>query len=146
MKASEGLLNFLKEFERLEQQRYRDQGGKWTIGYGHRIYPGDTVTAVSDIGATEILARDVKSAENAVNNRVTGPLTQNEFDALVSFTFNAGPGALGQSQLLRSLNGGEPIREENFTSWNRVGPNVSNGLTNRRTSEWLMFTTGEYRR
>ena len=123
MKASERLLNYLKEYEKLEQTRYRDQGGKWTIGYGHRIYAGYTVTAVSDIGATDIMSRDVKWAEDAVNKRVTGPLGQNEFDALVSFTFNAGP-RLGRSQLLSNLKSGQPIREENFTSWNKIGPNV----------------------
>jgi len=146
MRVSDDLIRLLKNYEKLEQKRYRDQGGKVTIGYGHRVYGGDTVTAVSEIGATEILVRDLQRFENAVNTQIKASLTQNEFDALVMLTFNIGADGLSRSNLKANLNSGRPIIEDNFTSWNLVDGVPSAGLTNRRWSEWLVFTTGTYRR
>jgi RHS repeat-associated protein len=148
MSPSNELLKFMKDAEGIKYQRYKDSAGKTTIGIGHRIYPGDTVTAVSELGANEILMRDLKVAVDAVNKQVTVPLKQHEFDALVAMVFNIGADeklGFGKSKLKANLNSGQPIIEDNFTSWNIAGGKPSQGLTNRRTAEWLLFTTGTYR-
>jgi len=87
---------------------YNDGTGTWTIGFGHtssaglpRVYPGMTITLEQ---ADAILGTDLSAVENDVNHHVNVQLTQNQFDALVSFDFNTG--ALDRSGLLQLINGG----------------------------------------
>ncbi len=97
---------------------YQD-AGDWSVGYGHFIRPGEDYSAgVTQDQALEILSADVAVAENAVNAHVSVPLTQGQFDALVSFAYNVGAAAFGNSTLLRALNAGDyQGAQEQFARW-----------------------------
>lgn len=71
-------------------------------------------------------------------------MTQNQFDALVSFTYNAGQENLRKSALLTNLNAGKTVTSDNFTSYNRAGGKPIQGLTLRRAGEYNMFSKGIY--
>lgn len=96
-------LDLIKESEGLYLKKYLCPAGKWTIGYGHLWHPGDE-EEITEEEADQLLDQDVVEAEVAVNSYVSVPLTQEQFDALVSFTMNLGSGALHTSTLLRLLN------------------------------------------
>jgi lysozyme len=94
---------------------------------------------------------DVSDAETEVNRLITAPLNQQQFDALVSFTYNVGGGALAGSSLRKVINSGRPVYRDLFTRWNKVrNPAgqlvVSNGLTNRRNREYERFVGTETKR
>ena len=96
----------IKKFESCRLTAYQDAAGVWTIGYGHTgsVYAG---MQISQEQAGDLLKADLKRFEAAVNRYVTGALTQGRFDALVSFTFNVGEGALKKSTLLKKMNAGD---------------------------------------
>lgn len=130
-------------FEGFSAVAYQDGGGIWTCGYGHTagVKDGDTCTKDQ---AQEWLAEDVQNAENAVNTYVTVPLTQNQFDALVSFTYNVGAGSLQHSTLLKLLNAGENMgAASQFLAWNHINGQLSKGLMARRVAERNLFMTPE---
>src|ERR1700728_4930363 len=85
-------LALTQEFEGLRLTAYQDSVGVWTIGYGHTGTDVHRGLSVTQERATELLTQDVSSAVAHVNRLVTIELTQNQFDALVDFVFNAGPG------------------------------------------------------
>lgn len=115
-------------------------GGKRTIGYGHVIKPGENLRAITQKQAEQLLAQDVEYFEEAVNSLVKVPLTQNQFDALVSFALNVGAGGLGSSTLLRILNTEDYKRAaEEFTRWDKAGGEVQPGLVRRRLDERSLF-------
>jgi len=91
---------------------------------------------LTDQQALDLLSQDVQPAEKAVNAGVKVALNQNQFDALVSFTFNVGVGAFTSSTLLKVLNqsqyGAVP---DQLRRWNKAGGNVVQGLVNRRANE-----------
>lgn len=139
MKYSDNGLALTAEFEGLKLTAYQDSVGVWTIGYGHTkgVKPGDKITQYE---ALNFLRSDVKSAEDDVNRLVKVPLTQNQFDALVDFTFNLGGGALARSTLLTYVNarnfGGAALE---FHKWNQAGGKVLEGLKRRRRAEADLF-------
>jgi len=142
MQTSDDGIALVAEFEGCVLHAYPDPatgGDPWTIGYGHTagVRPGDTCTQEQ---ARAWLKADLAHAEAAVSQYVKVPLTQNQFDALVSFTFNCGMGALSQSTLLKLLNAGEyASAAAQFSRWDR-GPNgPMPGLTRRRAAERAMF-------
>ena len=139
MKTSEEGIALIKKFEGCELASYICAGGVPTIGYGHTkdVKDGDTCTSEQ---AEEYLKEDLESFEAAVNRLVEVDLNQSQFDALVSWTFNLGWGALSSSTLLKVLN------EDNFAGvpeqikrWNRAGGKVLDGLVRRREAEALLF-------
>ena len=139
MKTSEEGIALIKKFEGCELSSYICAGGNPTIGYGHTkdVKDGDTCTSEQ---AEEYLKEDLESFEAAVNRLVEVDLNQSQFDALVSWTFNLGWGALSSSTLLKVLN------EDNFAGvpeqikrWNRAGGKVLDGLVRRREAEALLF-------
>lgn len=144
MRLSKTGLEFIKQWERFEPRPYDDGYGYMTIGYGHKIKPGESFTSLTHDQALQLLARDVGWAEDAVNNFVRVPLTQNQFDALVSLVFNWGAGNFSSSTHLRKLNAGDyagaaqRIREHPVTS----GGVHSRGLVRRRAAEADMFLSG----
>lgn len=146
--TSDNGLELIKLSEGLETTAYPDPGNPttgepWTIGYGHTVgvRPGDTCTEEQ---ATEWLREDLRYAENAVRHLVDVALTQGQFDALVSFTFNCGMMALGNSTLLRLLNAGNyQGAADQFPRWNRGASGVLPGLVTRRARERDMFLSGE---
>ncbi|MCL2660897.1 MAG: lysozyme [Acidobacteriaceae bacterium] len=134
-------LRMTKMFEGLSLTAYADSGGVWTIGYGHTgldIHQGLTITREQ---ADKLLTEDVARAAEAVNRLVKVPLTQNQFDALVDFTFNLGPGALTGSTLLRLLNSGDYNgAAAQFERWVHAGGVPLPGLIRRRRAEAELFT------
>jgi len=137
------------DYEQFRSKPYRDQKGVPTIGYGTIFIDGLPVTmSTPPCTQEQALAWFVKDSANKakyVNDLIMVPLTQNQFDALVSFTYNVGQGAFGSSSLRRAINAKQPVTELLFTKWNKVRINgvltVSNGLTRRRKDEFLLFTT-----
>lgn len=134
----------LHHFEGFRADAYQDSVGIWTIGYGNTRYEdgtpvrkGDRVTR--ERGA-ELFRNILKGFEQAVLDAVTVPLTQGQFDALVSFAYNVGTGALRSSTLLRVLNAGDyDAAADQFLRWNRAGGRVLPGLTRRREAERKLF-------
>lgn len=143
MKISSRGISLLKAHEGLRLFAYQDSVGVWTIGYGHTkdVFPGQHI---SPSVAEEFLKQDLAWAEDCVNSSVKTPLSQNQFDALVSFVFNVGAGAFLDSTLLRLLNQNKfPEAAEEFLRWNKGTVNgekiVLPGLTNRRKAEQKLF-------
>ena len=122
--------------EGLRLTAYQDQGGVWTIGYGH-TGAGACKGATCDAPQAAVwLANDVLYAASAVNRLVTVELTQPEFDALVDFTFNVGVGAFSSSTLLKLLNAGNYTGAAlEFPKWDLCAGHVNAGLQNRRAAE-----------
>lgn len=143
MKTSDRGINFIAKFEGFAPRIYKDVGGLATIGFGHLLKAGEESkfrNGITRSDAVQLLKQDAKVAENAVNNYTKVSLTQNEFDALVSFTFNLGAGAYRNSTLLKRLNAGNKAEAANqLLRWNKVGGKEVNGLTRRRTAEKTMF-------
>ena len=107
MKLSMEGLQLIKQQEGFRSRTYLDVAGFPTIGYGHRlIHPGSFPDGIDEAQASEILAADVRDAEQAVERLVKVPLTQGQFDALVDFCFNLGSGRLASSTLLKVLRPG----------------------------------------
>lgn len=142
MKTSQSGVNLIKSFEGFRSKAYICPAGVLTIGYGHT---GSDVKSdsVIEVQRAEILLRkDLVRFEEAVKRLVKIPLNQNQFDALVSFTYNLGIGALEESTLLRRLNAKESpcdVAKEELPRWNKAGGKVLSGLTRRRMAEADLF-------
>lgn len=141
---SENGLNLIKKWEGCRLKVYQDPTGHWTIGYGHTsgIKEGDTITQEQ---ADDYLRSDVQTAVNAVNRIVADyyyEFTQNQFDALVSFTFNCG------SNNLRKLTqwGDRSIAEigDAIVLYNKSSGKVLQGLVNRRNDEQALYNTPDF--
>ncbi len=141
MKLSMAGINFVKSFEGFSSTPYKDSGGKLSIGYGHLIKPGENFdNGITEEQAQDLLIKDIAWAESAVNQCVNIDLTQNEFDALVSFAYNLGGRTLLNSTLLEKLNAGDIAEAANeFLRWDHVAGNVVAGLTRRRVAERKLF-------
>ena len=144
MSTSQNGINLISSFEGCELKAYLCPAKVWTIGFGTTVYPngvkvkkGDSCTLDQ---AKQFKAHDLKNFEKAVNNLVKVQLTQNQFDALVSFTYNIGAGAFEKSTLLKKLNAGDYQGvADQFTVWNKGGGKVLQGLVNRRAKERELF-------
>lgn len=135
MRTSQRGINLIKSFESLRLEAYRCPAGIYTIGYGHTagVRRGDVI---DEQKAEQLLAEDLRKFE-AVVNRVCPGINQNQFDALVSFTFNLGETNLCKSTLLKRVKinpNGRSIYME-FLRWNRANGEVLAGLTRRRRAE-----------
>lgn len=140
MKTSQGGLDFIQDVEGCKLFAYLDTGGVWTIGVGHtgpEVVKGLSCTMEQ---AMAWLAEDVREAEDAINKAVKVSLTQNQFDALVSFVFNVGVGAFLSSTLLKKLNAGDyEGAAGQFPRWNKDNGKEIAGLTKRRHLEQSVF-------
>lgn len=135
MRTSHVGLTLIKSFESLRLEAYRCPAGIWTIGYGHTagVRRGDVIDTQR---AEYLLAEDLKTFEEVVNRECPG-VNQNQFDALVSFTFNVGTANFMKSTLLKCVKanpGNVNIRYE-FNRWNRANGTVLSGLIRRRRAE-----------
>ena len=149
METSKKGVTFIARHEGFRDSVYKDVAGLPTIGYGHLIKPGEEYTTITHEEAIALLHEDLRIAEQAVESAVKVPLRQCEFDALVSFTFNLGSGALRASTLLKKLNDSDYEGASNeFKRWDKARVNgelVSvKGLRLRRIEEALLFRFGEY--
>lgn len=146
MKTSKNGIQLIKQFEGCRLKAYKCPANVWTIGIGHTetvngkpIVEGMTIT---ELMAETLLAIDLQKFENAINTKVKKPLTQNEFDALVSFVFNNGIGAFEQSTMLKLLNQGNfNLAAKQFDRWIYAKGKVLNGLKKRRAAEKALFLT-----
>lgn len=132
-------LDLIKSYESCELVAYQDQVGVWTIGYGHTkgVTPGMTITQVQ---ADQFLQDDVEEFEAAVTECVHANINDNQFSALVSFSFNLGAFSLFESTLLKLLNQGKIQEAANeFPRWNKAGGSPVLGLTRRRLAERALF-------
>lgn len=139
MQTSDMGIMLIKNFEGLRLTAYQCSAHVWTIGYGHTagVKPGDTITVDQ---AGQFFRDDLSQFEVAVSSLVSVPLSQHQFDALVSFTFNLGESNLKNSTLLKKLNAGDYSgAAEEFPRWNRADGRVVEGLTRRRLAERDMF-------
>jgi len=132
-------IDLIKGFEGLRLKAYQDAGGIWTIGYGHTlgVWADQSVTETQ---AEQLLLNDVQGAVICVDRKVGPEITQNQFDALVSFVFNVGCAAFCGSTLLRLINAGEDtLAAQEFVKWDHAGTQVLAGLLKRREAERDLF-------
>ena len=149
MKTNDAALALICEFEGFVPRWYPDPAHGWkvpTIGYGHTDsaghprYADDPNLTLTKADGKIILARDLAQYEAAVNRLVKVPLNENQFGALVSFTYNLGSGNLQSSTLLRKLNAGDYAGAgAEFGKWVEAGGKTLNGLVRRRAAERALF-------
>lgn len=150
--VSEKGRDFLLRHEGYRLEPYRDTAGKWTIGVGHLLLPGEPLGAWSHEKVETALRQDMAKGVVAIRNEVRIPLTQPKFDALASLVFNIGVPRFRQSTVLRLINSeraSEAEVENWWTRWDKVtkpdGRVVQDkGLTNRRAAEWALWSRGDY--
>lgn len=152
MNISNKGLDLIKYFEGFRDEAYKDGGGIWTIGYGTTCYPDKTKVKehdhCSESQAQEWLLNDVANAVNGVNKLTFNqPLNQDQFDALVSFAYNLGLGALSQSTLymmarqnpddirIYKYEEDHPAHTSEFTKWVNIKGRMVKGLLTRRKAE-----------
>ena len=139
MKISDQGIALIKEFEGLYLTAYKCPAGVWTIGWGctNGVRPGQRIT---EDQAETMLRAELSKFESGVDRLVKIALSQSEFDALVSFAYNVGLGALGDSTLLSKLNRGDRAgAAAEFPRWNKVNGTPLAGLTRRRAAEQRLF-------
>lgn len=145
MKISQVGVDLISSFEDTKLEAYDDGVGVWTIGIGTTIYPNGVKVKKGDVCTLEqaksYFANDLNRFESSVNNLVKVPLSQNQFDALVSLVYNIGSGNFGSSTLLKKLN----VKDyqgaaDQFLVWNKGGGKVLKGLVRRREAERALFT------
>ena len=145
MRISQEGVDLIKHFEGCYLDAYLCPAGVWTVGYGHTkgVKEGD---AIEQEAAEAFLIEDLESFEQAVTRLVEVPLTQQQFDALVSWTFNLGAGNLAESTLLRKLNNYQYAEvPEQMMRWVRAGGQVLDGLVRRRAAEAALFQNKDWR-
>jgi len=139
MNISEEGISLIKKFEGCELEAYQDAVGVWTIGYGHtkNVQEGQVIKQEE---AESMLLHELLEYCDHVEKAVEVDLTQHQFDALVSWTYNLGPTNLNRSTMLKVVNannmGEVPIQ---IKRWNKAGGKVLDGLVRRRKAEALMF-------
>lgn len=144
MQTSDEGKKLIKKFEGCKMRAYLDAVDVPTIAYGRtkNVKLGDTCTQDQ---AEEWLEEELVEYEGYVNEAVKVPLTQNQLDALVSWTYNLGPSNLNKSTLLKVLNNsdydGVP---EQIMRWNKAGGKVLDGLVRRRKAEAEMFKGNDW--
>lgn len=144
MQTSEKGIALIKEFEGCKLTAYQDSVGVWTVGYGWtQPVDGKPIRAgmtIKQETAERLLKTGLVSYESDVSRLVKASLTQGQFDALVSFTYNLGARSLSTSTLLRKLNAGDYAgAADEFLRWNKAGGKVLSGLTRRREAERALF-------
>lgn len=146
LSTSQNGINLIKKFEGFRSAAYKDPGSgnlPITIGYGTTRINGRPIelgTVITKPQAETFLKIDVLQFEASVKKLVKVPVSQNEYDALVSFAYNAGAGNLQGSTLLKKLNQKDYDGASNeFTKWTKAGGKVLPGLVNRRNAEKSVF-------
>lgn len=132
----------IRDFEGERLLAYKCPAGIWTIGVGHTgpdVKEGQMITAAESI---KLLYQDMLEADQAIDELVDVPLTENQRAALLSLIFNIGRGAFGNSTLLKLLNAGRyDAAAMQILKWDKSKGNAISGLTRRRLSEKALFLT-----
>jgi lysozyme len=156
MQVSDKAIAVITHHEGLRLKPYRCPAKLWTIGVGHVLYPDQAKIPLAERDAyplraednrtfsqaevNGILRADLARFESGVSKLVTVPLTQGNFDALVSFSFNVGLGTLQRSTLRQKLNRGDKAgAAEELLKYCMAGGKILKGLKNRRIDERAMF-------
>ena len=145
MKISPLGLALIKYYEGYRTTPYRCAAGKITVGYGHVIGNGlqlpDEWNRKFSLGEIdELLRTDLARFEHGVSRYCPVYLTQSQFDALVSFSFNLGLGVLQRSTLRQKINRGDADAAKVILKYNMAGGRILKGLTRRRQAEYNLFT------
>jgi len=144
-KATDAGLALIRSYEGYSPFIYKDAVGLPTIGFGHLIMPGEKFKEpLMQQEADTLLRRDVAVKEADVNRLVYVGLFPGQFDAITSFTFNLGAGALKSSTMLKRVNA-EAHHEvpAQIKRWNKAGKKVLRGLTLRREAEARMYQAAQ---
>jgi lysozyme len=142
MKTSGKGIALITHYEGLRLDKYKCPGGVWTIGYGH-TEAAEKLNKITKEKAVELLRFDLSKFEKQVEKALPN-IEQHQFDAVVSFCFNVGFGAFIKSTLFKRIKNveGRSAIDIEFRKWNKVGGQVLDGLTKRRTAESYLFLTG----
>ncbi|MCJ1466255.1 hypothetical protein MMC07_004874 [Pseudocyphellaria aurata] len=137
-------VQFIEGFEGWNPNFYRDSAGVKTIGYGHACQPASSCNSIrapiSRATGDELLRQDAAGFVSCVNREITVALTQNQFDALVSFTYNLGCGNL--KDLAPALNAHDFAKATaQMKQYVHAGGKVLNGLVKRRQAEVDLFNS-----
>jgi len=143
LSVSRSAVELIKAFEGFRPKAARLDDGRWTIGYGHTLTAREGAE-ISEADAEALLLYDMIGASHAVNEFVFAPLTQNQFDALVSFVFNIGVRSFRGSPTLRRLNEGRPLEAAMAMElWRKADLEgeriVIDALVRRRAAEKALF-------
>jgi len=156
MKVSNKLIEMIKHHEGVRTKPYQCPALLWTVGVGHVIDPAHARVPMADRKqlsipegwnrvlsideVNDILKKDLNRFEAGVLRLCPGKLTQGQFDALVSFSFNVGLGNLQRSTIRMKVNRGDMEgAAESFLDWTKAGGKVLKGLVNRRNDERALF-------
>ena len=138
-------LKLIQSFEGYRNKAYKCAAGVMTIGFGTTLIKGKPITAgmkCTKAQATEWMKTDLEKFEEAVNDLVDVKITNNQFDAIVSFTYNCGIGSLQKSTLLKKVNAKDFVgAADEFLKWNKANGVVLKGLSRRRVAERKLFMT-----
>ena len=144
MKISQEGIDLIKHFEGCELESYRCSANVLTIGYGttKNVVEG---MKISQHQAEELLMKDLEEFEEYVEDLIDVPLEQNQFDALVAWTYNLGPTNLKNSSLRKILNKGayDDVAEQ-IKRWNKANGKVLKGLVRRRNAEAELFDGNDW--
>lgn len=134
-------INIIKKFEGFRQCQYICPAGYKTIGYGHKLNKNEEFQEVTESFAEELLLKDLEFAEKGVTRYINPEISDNQFSAIVSFTFNLGIGALQRSCLRQKINYGSSSDEilAEFRKWVFVGGKKLLGLMHRREAEASLY-------
>jgi len=145
-KITDSSLNLLMELEGFRSHPYKDSGGRYTIGFGSTFYNNGKPVQISDSPLTkeqakQILVLNLTSYENYVEKAITSTISDNQFSALVLFTYNLGFGNLFKSSLRKEINinpNSDKIPPL-WLEWNKVNGKYSQGVENRRQKELDLY-------
>jgi len=149
MKISSKGLDLIKHFEGFSAKAYKCPAGVITIGYGSTYYENGDRVKITDVidkeRATELLLGITRFFELEVDKMTRDDITQEQFDALVSFAYNLGSQALKGSTLLKKVNKNpnDLTISSEFSKWVKAGGKTLQGLVTRRISEAKLYTTGK---
>lgn len=144
---------FIAQFEGFVPDLYNDPVGHCTIGCGHLVHrgpingsePEEFRRGITRDRALELLQQDAATAAGEIARSVTVELSQQQFDALVSFVFNVGTGAFRDSTLLKLLNGADYASvPPQLNRWTKASGQTLPGLVTRRKAEGALFSNGKY--
>ena len=145
MNTSDQGIAFIKSFEKCRLVPYQDSAGVWTIGWGHAMRRDEDYDTMTNDKADALFLEDLATVEDEINVLLEIDLSQNQYDALASFTFNEGSGNLAKSTLLKLINTGDMANAAmQFIRWDFAGGEQSAGLMARRVAEKQIFETGRY--